>query len=61
MPRDAKVYDAIFPVYLDNDRSAPYLSLEVTGTGLFPRIRFDVRECVLPPVSWGPMPGHNTL
>ncbi|MEW5311269.1 MAG: hypothetical protein WDW38_002999 [Sanguina aurantia] len=53
MPRDAKVYDAIFPVYLDNDRSAPYLSLEVTGTGLFPRIRFDVRECVLPPVPLG--------
>ena len=52
-PRDARAYEATIPVYLDGDLSAAYLSLEVTGAGQFPRLSFDQRECVLPPVPLG--------
>jgi hypothetical protein len=55
-PRDNKSYEAVIPLYLGADRSAgPYMSLEVAGQGQHPRLTFDVRECLLPPVggTWG--------
>jgi hypothetical protein len=52
-PRDSRAYDAQLPLYLNGDTSKPYLQLEVAGQGLHPRLGFDVRECVLPPVSGG--------
>ncbi len=33
--------------------SEPYTTLEVLGQGQFPRLSFDMRECVLPPVPLG--------
>jgi hypothetical protein len=54
-PRDAKKYEATIPVFLGEDCTTgpPYLTVEVHGTGQFPRLAFDVRECVLPPVPLG--------
>ena len=52
-PRDGRQYEATVPVYVDNDFSAAYLTLDLTGSGQFPRLSFDVRECVMPPVPLG--------
>ncbi|PNW70067.1 hypothetical protein CHLRE_17g704300v5 [Chlamydomonas reinhardtii] len=52
-PRDARTYEALIPVYLDGDMDEPYLNIEVQGVGQYPRLAFDVRECLLPPVPLG--------
>ncbi|KAG2493472.1 hypothetical protein HYH03_008289 [Edaphochlamys debaryana] len=52
-PRDSRTYEALIPVYLDGDRDEPYLNIEVQGVGQYPRLAFDVRECLLPPVPLG--------
>lgn len=50
-PAEAKVYEATLPVFIEGDRSTPYLQLCLAGTGMLPRLTFDVAECVLPAVS----------
>lgn len=52
-PRDSLCYEATIPIYLNGDTSKPYLIMEVTGQGQHPRLSFDVRECILPPVPLG--------
>ena len=52
-PRDGRAYEATIPVYIDNDLTTAYLTLEVSGSGQYPRLSFDVRECVMPPVPLG--------
>lgn len=52
-PRDSRAYEATIPVYLDGDTSRPYLTIEVHGVGQYPRLTFDCRECLLPPVPLG--------
>lgn len=52
-PRDALAYEAVIPIYVDDDMSKPYLQIEVNGAGQHPRLSFDVRECILPPVPLG--------
>ena len=52
-PRDAKAYEGTLAVYLDGQRATPYMQLELQGQGQYPRLTFDVRECVLPPVPLG--------
>lgn len=52
-PRDDKQYEASLPLYLDGDLSKPYVELELAGTGKYPSLGFDCRECVLPPVPLG--------
>lgn len=47
-PSEAKVYEACVPVYLDGSKAAPYMLVQLTGTGTLPRLTFDVQECVLP-------------
>eukprot|EP00775_Hariotina_reticulata_P012144 gene12144-12282_t len=49
-PVEAKVYEATLPLFMDGDRSTPYLQLHLAGTGVLPRLAFDVAECVLPAV-----------
>ncbi len=50
-PRDGRSYETTVPLYLDGDLSKPYVMIEVVGAGQHPRLTFDVRECLLPPVS----------
>jgi hypothetical protein len=50
-PREARVYEAVVPVYLDGCKSVPYMLVQLTGTGRLPRLTFDVADCVLPMVS----------
>lgn len=50
-PSEARVYEAVVPVYLDGCRAAPYMLVQLSGTGTLPRLTFDVAECVLPMVS----------
>jgi len=52
-PRDWKTYETRMPVYLGGDKTRPYMMLEITGQGQHPRLSFDVRECLLPPVPLG--------
>ncbi|KXZ50888.1 hypothetical protein GPECTOR_14g137 [Gonium pectorale] len=52
-PRDSRAYEALIPVYLDGNVEQPYLNVEVSGLGQYPRLSFDVRECLLPPVPLG--------
>eukprot|EP00798_Chlamydomonas_sp_ICE-L_P019407 gene19407-26065_t len=41
-PRGVKQYEAKVPIYLNGDRSAPYLQIEVFGIGQDSRLSFDV-------------------
>lgn len=51
-PRDGKAYEAVIPLYLAGEREqGPYMTLEVAGQGQHPRLTFDVREVLLPPVG----------
>lgn len=50
-PTEARLYEACVPVYLDDSTAAPYMLVQLTGTGTLPRLTFDVAECVLPLVS----------
>lgn len=50
-PTEARLYEACVPVYLGDSRAAPYMLVQLTGTGTLPRLTFDVAECVLPLVS----------
>lgn len=51
-PKDGQPYVGSLPLWVDaKTNSPPYLELELRGEGQFPNIKFDVHECILPPVS----------
>ena len=54
-PRDAMLYAAVVPVYLDGGAKtkSTYLEFEVNGEGAHPRLAFDVREVRLAPAPLG--------
>lgn len=52
-PRDNKAYESSIPLFLQPDNTHPYISIELLGQGRHPKLAFDVRECVLPPVPLG--------
>lgn len=52
-PRTEQAYEIQVPVYVDGDLSKPYLSVDVAGSGRFPRLLFDREEVFMPPVPIG--------
>ncbi|KAF5834411.1 flagellar associated protein [Dunaliella salina] len=52
-PRDWKTYETRMPVYFGGNKTRPYMMLEIFGQGQHPRLSFDMRECLLPPVPLG--------
>lgn len=50
LPREAELYEQVVPVVLDDEEAAS-MELNLTGTGQYPRLRFDQREVILPAVS----------
>jgi len=52
-PLEAKEYVEKVPLFLDGDKSKPYLWLEFRGEGVDAKIFFDRREIILPPVPIG--------
>jgi hypothetical protein len=59
-PLEAKEYNARVPLYLDNDKSKAYLMIEFKGEGTEPKIYFDRREVILPPIPLG-IPARATF
>lgn len=51
-PQGAEGYSAALPVYIaaQPDRSRPYLTLELAGSGVHPTLAFSSERAVLPPV-----------
>ena len=47
----SRPYEGSIPVFIHGDNSQPHLAVEVSGSGRFPRLTFDVPEVVLPPVG----------
>lgn len=52
-PKDSRVYEAKVPLYLDDNTTQPYYLVHVRGEGQYPRLKFDTRECIMPPVPLG--------
>jgi hypothetical protein len=53
LPCEARVTDVSVPVYLDGDKSKPYLSVQCTGSGIYPHLSFDKDDVILPVVPLG--------
>lgn len=58
-PNDARLYECKIPAFL-GDATEPYIFMEAQGKGDYPRLTFDTRECVLPPVPLG-ITSHATF
>lgn len=52
-PKDSRIYEAKVPLYLGDNMAQPYYLIDVRGEGLYPRLKFDTRECIMPPVPLG--------
>ena len=52
-PEGPDTHSVVLPIYLDGNRERPYLELSLDGTGVYPRLLFDMPEFVLPPVPLG--------
>ena len=52
-PYQAGDFEKSLSLYLDDDRATSYLEIRVRGQGTFPKITFDRREVILPPVPLG--------
>ena len=52
-PKDSRVYEAKVPLYLDDNTTQPYYTVEMRGEGLYPRLIFDTKECIMPAVPLG--------
>ncbi len=48
-PLEPTDYQTSVPVYLDGNKSKPYLMVELKGEGADAKIFFDRREIILPP------------
>ena len=53
LPQDATVYEAEIPIYLDGNRSRPYLMIQLKANGMYPKLNFSVDEVILPAVPLG--------
>ena len=52
-PMHAKEYQVKLPVYLDDNENEPYMNLEIIGFGAEPKLTFDRKEIIMPPVPLG--------
>lgn len=52
-PKDSRVYEAKVPLYLGGNTARPYYMVDVRGEGQYPRLTFDTKECIMPPVPLG--------
>ena len=59
-PLEPREYGEKVPIYIENDFSKPYLVLELKGEGTEPKIFFDRREIIMPPVPLG-IPARATF
>ncbi|GBG28496.1 Cilia- and flagella-associated protein 65 [Hondaea fermentalgiana] len=53
LPSGEEQYCVSLPIFIDEDREREYLSLELVGMGVYPKLRFDTSEVVLPTVPLG--------
>lgn len=53
IPEGPDTHGVVLPIYLDGNHERPYLELQLDGIGVYPRLRFDMEEFVLPPVPLG--------
>ena len=53
LPDTEKEYSAIMPLYLGGEEDRPYLMVTVKGVGMFPHLKFDRPEVMLPVVPLG--------
>ena len=52
-PKDSRVYEAKVPLYLGGNTGQAYYMVDVRGEGQYPRLTFDTKECIMPPVPLG--------
>ena len=52
-PKDSRIYEAKVPLYLGGNTAQPYYMVDVRGEGQYPRLKFDTKECIMPPVPLG--------
>ena len=52
-PAESQDYEYKLPLYLEGEKTRPYLTLTLRGSGVFPRLSFDVDEVTLPTVPLG--------
>lgn len=53
LPHEEEQYAVSLPIYLDENHDKEYLFLELVGVGVFPKLRFDTSEVILPTVPLG--------
>ena len=46
-PKDSRIYEAKVPVYLGGNTTQPYYMVDMRGEGLYPRLKFDTKECIM--------------
>jgi len=52
-PKDSRIYEAKVPLFLGGNTAQPYYLVDVRGEGQYPRLKFDTKECIMPPVPLG--------
>ena len=52
-PEGTNGHEVTLPLYLDEHRERPYLTVRLAGCGVYPRLKFDREEVVLPSVPIG--------
>jgi len=52
-PKDSRIYEAEVPLFLGGNTAQPYYLVDVRGEGQYPRLKFDTKECIMPPVPLG--------
>ena len=52
-PKDSCIYEAKVPLFLGGNTTQPYYLVDVRGEGQYPRLKFDTKECIMPPVPLG--------
>jgi len=52
-PKDSRIYEAKVPLFLGGNTAQPYYLMDVRGEGQYPRLKFDTKECIMPPVPLG--------
>ncbi|KAL0021413.1 hypothetical protein WJX79_003538 [Trebouxia sp. C0005] len=52
-PKDSRIYEAKVPLFLGGNSAQPYYLVDVRGEGQYPRLKFDTKECIMPPVPLG--------
>ena len=52
-PEDIVLHEVTLPLYLDGHKERPYLTVRLAGCGVYPRLKFDREEVILPIVPVG--------